>query len=86
MTLDIGTVLLHRTCDEIRIDLNGNTEGINEHMEHYVIEDITSKTYNLYNLDRGNTWRIEKEKMKYYLQGNPRYNIAPMFEISNEKA
>ena len=84
MELEIGTILEHETCDSILMDLQGNTQDVNRHIEHWVVADITSKSYMLYNLDKNGTWRIPKEKMEIYLKGIKKYKIKPMFKISKE--
>ena len=81
-----GMVLEQDTCDEIQIDLYGNTRRINEHTEHWLIKDITANYYVLYDLDTQRTWRIKKEEMKYFLAENKKLNIRPMLRISKEVA
>lgn len=84
--MEIGTILLQNTCDSILIDINGKSERINQHIEHWTIENITSNYYYLYNLDNGKTWKIKKENMLNYIKENKKYNIKPLFTISTEKA
>ena len=87
MELKEGMILEQQTSDAIELDLQGKINNvINPHIEHWLIEDITSTNYVLYNLDNQRKWKIKKEDMKYYLMGNKRYGIYPMFTISKEVA
>lgn len=84
--LKVGTVLLQETSDEILMDLEGNTQAINQHIEHWLIEDIKLGKYKLYNLDTKRVWIIPYKELELMLRGNKRYNIKPMFTISDEVA
>lgn len=84
MKLEIGMILEQETCDEILMDLKGNIQRVNPHIEHWVIEDITSKEYKLYNLDTQRTWKIKKIDMEYILYRG-KY-VRPMLKISEEVA
>lgn len=81
-----GMVLEQDTCDEIHIDLYGNTRRINEHTEHWLIKDITTNYYVLYNLDNQRIWRIPKEDMPVYILENKKFGVNAMFRISKEVA
>ena len=81
-----GMVLIHETCDEILMDLRGNTQEVNPHIEHYLVKDVLKESYILYNLDKGYTWKVKKENMKLWLKGNKSMGIKPMFRISEEVA
>ena len=81
-----GTILLQKTSDEILMDLKGNTQEVNPHTEHWLVEDIKATTIKLYNLDTQRTWTIKKELLDGMLKGNKRFGIEPMFQISNEQA
>ena len=84
--LKVGTVLLQETSDEILMDLEGNTQAINQNTEHWLIEDIKLGKYKLYNLDTKRVWNIPHKELELMLRGNKRYNIKPMFTISDEVA
>ena len=84
--LKVGTVLLQETSDEILMDLEGHTQAINQHIEHWLIEDIKLGKYKLYNLDTKRVWIIPYKELELMLRGNKRYNIKPMFTISDEVA
>jgi len=83
--IEEGTILEQDTCDEIQISLNGDVNSINEHTEHWLVQNITPNTYELYNLDTKCFMRVKKDMMKAYLIGNHKMGIKPMFRISNEK-
>ena len=85
-SLKVGTVLLQETSDEILMDLEGHTQAINQHIEHWLIEDIKLGKYKLYNLDTKRVWIIPYKELELMLRGNKRYNIKPMFTISDEVA
>ena len=42
--------------------------------------------YKLYNLDTKRVWNIPHKELELMLRGNKRYNIKPMFTISDEVA
>lgn len=84
--LKVGTVLLQETSDEILMDLEGHTQAINQHTEHWLIEDIKLGKYKLYNLDTKRVWIIPHKELELMVRGNKRYNIKPMFTISDEVA
>lgn len=79
-----GTILLQETCDEIHFDLQGNFEEVNPHTEHWLVKDVTTNSYVLYNLDTQRTRNVSKEEMQYALRGNKKYGIKPIFQISKE--
>ena len=81
-----GMILEQDTCDEIHIDLYGNIRRINEHIEHWLIKDITANYYVLYNLDNQRIWRISKEDMPLYFLENKKVGLNAMFRISKEVA
>ena len=85
-SLEEGTILLQDTCDEIHFDLAGNFEEINPHTEHWLVQEINSKSYVLYNLDNQRSWRVPKEEMALYLYGNERFGLKAMLRISEEVA
>lgn len=84
--LEEGTILLQRTSDAIELDLQGNSRAVNPHIEHWLIQEISSKNYVLYNLDTQRVWKIEKDKMACYLLESKTFGIKPMFTISEEVA
>lgn len=84
--LEEGTILLQDTCDAIEMDLRGNSQRINPHTEHWLVQEINSKSYVLYNLDTQSTWRVPKEEMALYLYGNERFGLKAMLRISEEVA
>lgn len=81
-----GTILEQETCDEILMDLHGNTQGVNEHIEHWLVKDETSNGYVLYNLDTQRTWKVKKNDMRLWLRGNKSFGIKPLFKVSKEIA
>lgn len=81
-----GTILLQETCDAIEMDLEGNTQDINRHTEHWLVEDIRTNTIKLYNLDTQRTITYKKDELNGLLRGNKYYGIKPMFTISNDIA
>lgn len=84
--LEEGTILLQDTCDAIEMDLRGNSQRINPHTEHWLVQEINSKSYVLYNLDNQRSWRVPKEEMALYLYGNERFGLKAMLRISEEVA
>ena len=84
--IEEGTILLQRTSDAIELDLQGNSRAVNPHIEHWLVQEINSKNYVLYNLGTQRVWKIEKDKMGCYLLENKRFGIKPMFTISEERA
>lgn len=58
----------------------------NPHTEHWLVQEINSKSYVLYNLDTQSTWRVPKEEMALYLYGNERFGLKAMLRISEEVA
>lgn len=85
-SLEEGTILLQDTCDEIHFDLAGNFEEINPHTEHWLVQEVTSKGFVLYNLDTQRVRRMSKEDMASYLAESKKYGIKPIFTISEEVA
>lgn len=85
-SLEEGTILLQDTCDEIHFDLAGNFEEINPHTEHWLVQEVTSKGFVLYNLDTQRVRRISKEDMASHLWESKQYDIKPIFRISEERA
>lgn len=85
-TIEEGTILLQRTSDAIEMDLQGNTYEVNPHTEHWLVQEINSKSYVLYNLDTQRTWRVERDRMASYLWESKSLGIKPMFTISEEVA
>ena len=81
-----GTILLQDTCDEIHFDLVGNFEEINPHTEHWLVQEVTSKGFVLYNLDTQRVRRISKEDMVMHLWESKKNGIKPIFRISEEVA
>lgn len=81
-----GMVLQQETCDEILISLDGVSRRVNVHFEYWLIKDINSKYYILYNLNNQKEWKIEKSKMWLYFAENKKHNIKPIFKISDEVA
>ena len=84
--IEEGTILLQDTCDEIHFDLAGNFEEINPHTEHWLVQEVTSKGFVLYNLDTQRVRRISKEDMASHLWESKQYDIKPIFRISEERA
>lgn len=84
--IEEGTILLQRTSDAIELDLQGNSRAVNPHIEHWLVQEINSKNYVLYNLDTQRVWRIERERMASFLWESKAYGIKPMFTISEEVA
>ena len=84
--IEEGTILLQDTCDAIEMDLAGNSLRINPHTEHWLVQEINSKSYVLYNLDNQRNWRVPKEEMALYLYGNERFGLKAMLRISKEVA
>ena len=64
----IGDVLIQHTCDAIAMDLNGNSERINPHDEHWLIEDIRKEGFKLYNLDTQRKMILSREDMNIWLR------------------
>ena len=85
-SLEEGTILLQDTCDEIHFDLAGNFEEINPHTEHWLVQEVTSKGFVLYNLDTQRVRRISREDMASHLWESKQYDIKPIFRISEERA
>lgn len=85
-SLKEGTILLQETCDEIHFDLAGNFEEINPHTEHWLVQEVTSKGFVLYNLDTQRVRRISREDMASHLWSSKQYDIKPIFTISEEVA
>lgn len=84
--LEEGTILLQDTCDAIEMDLAGNSLRINPHTEHWLVQEVTSKGFVLYNLDTQRVRRISKEDMASHLWESKQYDIKPIFRISKERA
>lgn len=84
--IEEGTVLIQDTCDEIVFTINGEFKRINPHIEHWIVVDIKSNSYNLYNLDTGRDWKIEKRIFENMLLGNKRLGIEPVLIITDIKA
>lgn len=84
--LEEGMILLQETCDSIEISLNGESRDIGYHIEHWLIQEITKNGYILYNLDKGRTWKVDKDKMEMYLWENKKMNIKPLLKLSEERA
>lgn len=63
----IGDVLIQRTCDAIETDLNGNSKEINPHNEHWLIEDMGSWGFKLYNLDTQRVRAFSRAEMNIAL-------------------
>lgn len=79
-----GMILEQDTSDSIEMDLNGNTKEVNPHVEHWLVKDVTSNQYILYNLDTQRTWKVKKSDMSLWLRGNKSFGIKPMFRVSKE--
>ena len=77
--IEEGMVLEQDTCDEIWLDLNGNSKRINPHTEHLLVKDVSKEYITLYNLDTQRTHKIKKDDMKYYI-------IGGIYKMSNEVA
>lgn len=86
MELKEGVVLEQLTSDAIEMDLEGHTEDINPHIEHWLVKDITTNYYVLYNLEKGYNWKVKKENMGFFLKGNKKWDIKPLLTISKEVA
>lgn len=86
MEIKEGTILVQKTSDEILLDLDGRTQAINEHEEHWLVEETTKDKVKLYNLDSGSTWKLEKAVLIGMIKGSKRFNLKPMFRISEEVA
>ena len=84
--IEEGMILLQNTCNEIKIDMKGKATRINEHTEHWLIQEIKKDNVVLYNLDNQRTMKIERKTLINMLTGINKYNIKPMFTISNERA
>ena len=85
-SLEEGTILLQETSDEIHFDLAGNFEEINKHIEHWLVQEVTSKGFVLYNLDTQRVRRMSKDEMASHLWESKQYDIKPIFRISEEVA
>ena len=85
-SLEEGTILLQETSDEIHFDLAGNFEEINPHTEHWLVQEVTSKGFVLYNLDTQRVRRMDKQEMASHLWESKAYDIKPIFTISEERA
>ena len=65
--VEIGTVLEEETCDSIELWLDGKSKRNNVHTIHWVINDMGTWGFQLYNLDTQKTKRISRAEMNYYL-------------------
>lgn len=77
--IDIGSVLYQKTSDEIKFDLEGNYETINEHEEPWVILDYKNNTYLLYNLKNQRKYKMQERELEWLLKHK-------RIRISKEKA
>ena len=62
-----GMILYYYTCDDIELDLDGNTREVNCKIEHYLVQDIRKEKVMLYNLDNARVWNIEKNILSTFL-------------------
>lgn len=80
--IEVGTIIYFKTCDEIRMDLKGNTKRINEHEVPYLVETIKvdrciknntyykSTKYYLFNLINQKRIKAYKNELIYLLENN----------------
>ena len=66
--IETGMVLYQKTCDEIRMDLQGNTQAINEHEEPWVVVDVLKDTYKLMSLETQRTYRMYRKEFEWLLR------------------
>ena len=77
--VNVGTVLLQNTCDEIAMDLDGNSRRINTHVEHWLVEDVRKEGFYLYNLDTKRKRVLSRGDLNIAL-------ASQLFTISDEVA
>lgn len=66
--LETGMVLYQKTSDEILMDLDGNTQAVNEHEEPWVVMDVMKDTYKLISLETQRTYKMYKKEFEWLLR------------------
>ena len=66
--LETGMVIYKKTCDEIVMDLQGNTQCINEHEEPWVVMDVMKDMYKLISLENQRTYKMYKKELEWLLR------------------
>lgn len=65
--IEIGNILYQKTSDEIRFDLEGNFETINEHEEPWLVLDIKKDVYLLFNLKNQRKYKMHEKELSWLL-------------------
>lgn len=76
--INVGTILIENTCDAINLGFNGKSKRVNEHQEHWLVEEVRKEGFKLYNLDTQRKRIISRGELNISLRFN--------WEISDEKA
>ena len=66
--IEIGTILLKRVSDGIKMSLDGTREEINPHDEAWIILDYKKDTYLLHNLVDKKRYKMSDAEMNYLLK------------------
>lgn len=68
--LEVGSVLYQKTCDEIKMSLDGHVEEINSREEPWVILDIdiNHQKLNLFNLQSQRKYKMYFKEFEYLLK------------------
>ena len=76
--VNVGTVLIEKTCDAIDFGFDGKAKSINEHEEHWLVEEVRKEGFKLYNLDT--------QRRRIMSRGVLNISLLHNWEISDEKA
>lgn len=68
--LEVGSVLYQKTCDEIKMSLDGHIEEVNAREEPWVILDIdiNHQKLNLFNLQSQRKYKMYFKEFEYLLK------------------
>ena len=68
--IEVGQVIYQKTCDEIRMSLDGKITEVNPREEPWVILDIdvSSQRFNLFNLQNQRKYKMYFKEFEYLLK------------------